>query len=108
MQEEFRKIAGYDNYSVSNLGRVRNDITQKIMKLTLRSRYFSIVLRKDGKIKSFSIHRLVACAFIDNPENKSYVDHIDNNKLNNHVDNLRWCTNRENQMNSSMNSKYTS
>ena len=47
------------------------------------------------------IHRLIATAFIDNPSNKPFVDHIDNNGLNNNINNLRWCTQRENCMNSS-------
>lgn len=108
MQEEFKKIDGYDNYSVSNTGLVRNDIKQRIMKSSLRRGYHRIGLCKDGNRKSFDIHRLVANAFLDNLENKPQVDHIDNNRTNNYVSNLRWVSNQENQMNSSMSKRNTS
>ena len=54
------------------------------------------------------MHRLVACAFINNPDNKECVDHKDNNKTNNHITNLRWATTNENQHNSSISSRNTS
>lgn len=53
----------------------------------------------DGTTSSFSVHRLVALHFIDNPENKPEVDHIDGNPQNNHVENLRWVTHKENMNN---------
>ena len=58
--------------------------------------YLQVGLRKEGKRKWFSIHRLVAIHFIENPENKPQVNHIDCNKQNNHVDNLEWVTSQEN------------
>lgn len=59
--------------------------------------YLMVGLRKEGKRKSFSIHRLVAMHFIDNPLGLPEVNHKDGNKLNCHVSNLEWCTNLENQ-----------
>jgi hypothetical protein len=58
--------------------------------------YKAVSLRKNKKRKSFLIHRLVAAAFIKNPENKPFVNHIDGNSLNNSALNLEWVTNKEN------------
>lgn len=100
--EIWKPIAGYEGlYEVSNLGRVkslpRKTSTGGIMKpSTTVWGYLMCALWKDGKGKSFSVHRLVAEAFIPNPGNKPTVNHIDCNKKNNHVDNLEWCTQTEN------------
>ena len=58
--------------------------------------YLRVVLSKKGKVKKYSVHRLVAEAFIDNQNNYHCVNHKDENKLNNNVDNLEWCTIRYN------------
>lgn len=86
-----------DKYEISNMGRLKNKTNGHIYKNTNKNGdYFSIILYGKDKRKSTRIHRLVAEAFIPNPENKSQVDHIDLNKQNNRVDNLRWVTQSEN------------
>ena len=98
---EIWKSTGFDGYEVSNLGRVRRlhkTIPPRIRKLTTDTHgYLHVNLWHGGKSKHFSIHRLVAIAFIPNPENKPEVNHIDGNKLNNRVSNLEWVTSSENQ-----------
>lgn len=69
---------------------------ERILKPFIRGNYLSVDLRKNGKRKTFQVHRLVAIMFIPNPENKSEVNHIDGNKLNNSVTNLEWNTTSEN------------
>lgn len=99
--ELWRNIDGYINYQVSNIGRVRNSETGRILKGHYnRAGYNQLDLCKEGVRQRHAIHRLVAQEFLDNPENKPFVDHIDGNKQNNIVNNLRWVTNNENGMNS--------
>lgn len=79
-------------YQVSNFGRVRNT-RGRIMKPTmLRTGYKLVLLCQNGKHEGFTVHRLVATAFIENNDNLPFVNHKDENKTNNHVDNLEWCT----------------
>jgi hypothetical protein len=94
-QEIWKPVNGYD-YSVSNQGRVRSNRFNRILKLSKNNQgYLNFNISQDRKMQNVTIHRLVANAFIPNPENKTYVDHIDNNKLNNNVDNLRWFIRQE-------------
>lgn len=90
MIEIWEKIIGYENYQVSNLGRVKK-IDGYILRSNGKSEYKRVCLFKDKNMKSFAIHRLVAEAFIPNPNNLPQVNHIDHNKYNNRVDNLEWC-----------------
>ena len=109
IQEEWLPCPDYeDSYEVSNLGRVRSVdrvsgsrpgiIKGKVLKPFLnRRKYLEVNLFKNSKSIPKIIHRLVAKAFLDNPENKSQVNHKDGNKLNNSISNLEWFTNSENQ-----------
>lgn len=108
--EIWKPIQNYEEYMVSNKGRVKrlayyNTIgngakqfrKERIIKPQKRgSGYYHVMLCKNGKHKGFTVHRLVAQAFIPRIEGKDYVDHIDGNRLNNIVSNLRWCSIKEN------------
>ena len=95
--EQWRLVDGYDNYEVSSHGRVRNNKTARILKDHVNSRGYSfIALCKGGHRQTFEVHRLVAFAFCENPNNYEKVDHIDHNRVNNMFNNLRWCTSSEN------------
>ena len=94
--EIFKPIDLNPKYSVSNFGRVRNNKTNKILSPRNLQGYQRVAFYVDGKPTDFRIHRLVAKAFIPNPENKPQVNHINGNKSDNHVNNLEWCTNGEN------------
>lgn len=100
MEEIWKPILGYEGlYEVGNLGNVRS---LKFNKKTLvipqdnGHGYVSAHLRKKPINKRIYIHRLVACAFISNKENKPCINHIDNNRSNNIDSNLEWVTSREN------------
>ena len=102
INECWKSIDGFINYQVSNLGRVRNANTGRILKQGWGTGgYLKVDLWKDGKRFNYRIHKLVANEFLDNPENKKCVDHIDNNRINNIVTNLRFATYSENQRNKS-------
>ena len=93
--ETWRKIEGFENYSVSTYGQIRNDKTGKIRKpQTYTKGYYSIRL----KGKNMLIHRIVAKTFVDNPERKPVVDHVNGDRKDNRVENLRWVTTAENLM----------
>jgi len=98
--EMWRLIDRYHNYEVSSHGRVRNNVSGKMLKLCESSNgYFVVNLYKDGKALTHNVHKLVAEAFIDNPNDKQCVDHIDRNKKNNYKSNLRFCSSQENSRN---------
>ena len=97
--ETFVKIDGFEKYEVSNLGKVRNIKSGRVLKPRLhREGYLEHLLYKNNKQKFLLLHRILATAFIDNPEGKPCVNHIDENKLNNDLSNLEWCTKRENNI----------
>ena len=109
MEEIWKDIPGYEGvYQVSNLGQVKSlqmwssvqrryCQREKIMKqYQSTTGYFQINLKTEGTRKLGLVHRLVAQAFIPNPDNKPQVNHKDGNKRNNSVSNLEWVTNAEN------------
>lgn len=96
-QELWKPVSRNNNYEISTDGRAYSCKRDLIMKPFLDEwGYQRISLHKNGKRNDVSIHRLVAEAFIPNPENKPEVNHKDGNKLNNNVNNLEWCTHSEN------------
>lgn len=88
-----RRIKGFENYTISEKGDVFSLITNKqLVQRVGKQGYAYVNLYKDGKKTTKKIHKLVAEAFIKNPNNYSQVNHIDGNKLNNRVNNLEWCS----------------
>lgn len=110
MEEIWKDIEGYEGYyQVSNLGRVRSldslawnhngYAPKKGVVLVSRANatgHHTVHLSKDGKSKIQFVHRLVACAFIPNPNNYPIINHKDENPSNNCVENLEWCTHKHN------------
>ena len=90
--EIWKKIEGYENYSVSTYGRVRNDKTGNILKNLTNGVYPQVGLYKNKIGYKFLVHRLVAEAFIPNPDNLPCVNHKNEIKSDNNVENLEWCT----------------
>lgn len=108
--EIWKKIKDFDNYEVSNTGKVRINTYQTIdsngairtyeghelNQAINSSNYKKVSLRKDGKNYNKYVHRLIAEAFIPNPNNYQEINHIDGNKHNNNIDNLEWVTKSKN------------
>ena len=101
--EEWKDIEEYEGmYQISNLGRVKS-LSRKyspkeyiLKQKTQANGYLSVTLFKNGIGQTLTVHRLVAKAFIPNPNNLSQVNHLDENKTKNIVDNLKWCSPKEN------------
>lgn len=106
--EEWRVITDWPRYEVSNMGNVRVSATGRAVKQARTpDGYFNLTLchltadRGPGRTKKFKVHRLVAMAFLENPENKPQVNHIDGCKTNNCLANLEWATGLENMRHAS-------
>lgn len=101
MIEEWKDIEGYDGrYQVSNQGHIRS--RNGILKAQINHKGYCVIRLSKGRLHkhSYSLHRLVASYFIDNPLNLPQVNHKDGNKTNNTVSNLEWCDNLYNQRHS--------
>lgn len=99
MSETWLPVVGYEGlYEVSNLGNIRSLFRyKKILKPSPSwAGYLTVELFKDKKRKRVTVHRLVAQAFIQNPDNLPVVNHKDETRTNNHADNLEWCDTRYN------------
>lgn len=99
MKEEVWKIIkGFEDYEVSNFGRIASfrEHKGKIMSPSKKTEYAKIVLRNNNTAKSFIVHRLVAEAFLPNPNRLPLVNHKNKNKFDNRVENLEWCTSKQN------------
>ena len=106
--ETYKIIEGFENYSVSDYGNVKNNKTGRIMKTRVNFGYIIIDMRVNKQTYTKRVHILMAIAFITNPDGKLCVDHIDNDKSNNQIANLRWATHSQNCQNKSMMSNNTS
>ena len=95
----FVRINGFPNYVIHPCGtilRIWKSKTKERKHNKMKTGYTQVALCKNGKVKMFLVHRLLAIAFIPNPENKACVDHIRGVHMGNSLDNLRWLTNKEN------------
>ena len=94
------KIEGFEYYTIYENGDIWSDYKKGLLKPSLNNMgYYKVNLYKDGKVYYKKIHRLLAIAFIPNPENKLEIDHIDRVRTNNNLSNLRWVTHKENMNN---------
>lgn len=101
MEEIYKPCNNILYYSISNFGRIKDQDDKEVECITSKAGYVTVKLSN----KYYYIHRLVAIAFIPNPDNKKCVDHIDHNRSNNSLTNLRWATHGENGKNKKLSIK---
>ena len=103
------KVKDYEGlYEISPEGEVYSVKKKVVLKQRVGSNgYMEVRLKKDGSVKHKTIHRMLAIAFIPNPNGKPCIDHIDGDKLNNKLSNLRWCTYKENSNNPNAKKKFS-
>lgn len=113
MEEKLKDVVGYEGlYKVSDIGNVYSLHKKGFHGLYEMKQevdvcgYYRVSLCKNGKHTHKRVSRLVAEAFIPNPDNKSIVNHIDYNRKNNNVENLEWCTQKENVIHSTKVGRY--
>ena len=94
-EEIYKPIDGLDKYFVSNMGNIKSEKTNRLLKIQKSSGYSTVGLNNINKRYCFLVHRLVAKAFIPNPENKLTVNHINHDTYDNRVENLEWSTSKE-------------
>ena len=94
MEEIWKPVPGYEGlYEASTLGNIRNAINGRVLRQSNHRQGYKLVgLHKDKKLKTHTVHRLIAKAFIENPNGYNEVNHKDENKANNNIENLEWCT----------------
>lgn len=110
-KEIWKNIDGIDGvYQISNFGRVKSlsrvkveNRRELILKNGNNGKYLYVHFYKNKKQTNFSIHRLVAMAFVPNPKKLKEVNHKDGNKLNNNFENLEWCDRKDNEKHASLN-----
>lgn len=95
---KWKPIAGFENYSVNENGEIKNTKSGELKKPSVSGGgYLMVCLYKDSRYRRDYVHRIVAEAFLENPNGYSEINHKDENKSNNKVSNLEWCTRTYNQ-----------